>query len=601
MFKKIMPLFLASFSVFALSSCAEHMHSYDLDNPVWEWSQFSSATVTFTCKQCDESTEGHTHSVDALISVKENVPATCEEAGHKLHEASATFEGRTFTDSKTQPLPASGHSKNEDVWNYDESKHWHPCLYCGDKYHYDEAEHSLTDWEETLAPTYHTEGNKERHCTVCAYTETEQIGKLRYTYEQVKGYADNFLAYSSDSPYLGRAMSALIDAIENIDDAEKAAHEEEINGWYASAKSVRASYDTNYQIIVDVEGVDTYADTITSVVTNPTYGEVLKVNASDNLEKSECWTYGPDRKASFLKEGIAAIRFAIYAPQPMNVTFINGQCNKWYDASAGQVVSTQKETTIDKENWKEFVIPVTAIEQFDTFHIGLYLMNTPYGNYGIPTMADSGVYGSAYVSEIIGVKDTYYEAMAIKLDADIDALSKKTLTMWDGAELRKIRNDYETFPSMVQESVTKIETLISLETNYANNWACYNYSWIQGQVRKTTTFESSIGYDDTYGVYTQFDNALDSWVVHFTPDSGDVIAKDAQMAVYNPTDGIVNGYYVDNAWGNADYTKFVSGWNVIDLPLAAFLQGKTNGISVGMIIANSKISGWKFTAIYSSK
>ncbi len=602
MTKKFPALFLASLAALTLASCQnQHTHAYDLETPTWEWSQFTSASVSFTCKDCDESAEGHVYTVEAAITLKESVAATCETAGHKTYLATATYEGKTFTDTKTQPIPASGHSEDSSAWNYDGNKHWHPCLYCGDSYHYQEAEHTMTDWSETLAPTYHQVGSKERHCTVCAYTETEEVAKLRYSYEQVKAFAEEFSGFESGSAYLGRALDALLDGVENMDETDKAAHVQEVSQWQEAATKEKAAYDKFYSIIVDTEGMDTYEKTKTSVVTNATYGNVLKVNADETLVAGECWSYGPDRKASLLQEGISAVRFAIYAPQPMNVSFINGACDTWYDAASGSVVKAKAETTINKGEWKEFTIPTSAINAMDTFLVSLYLSPSPFIGYGIPTSSEQETYGSAYISEIIGVKDAYYEGSAIELDERIASFEGKTLTMWNGAEIAKIRSDYEALPAAAKGMVKNLEALSNLESAYNEKWVCYNYSWGKGKVNNSTTFTSSMGTDETYGVYTQFDNASDGWIVHFTPNGSAAITKDVQMAVYNPFDRDVVGYLIDNGWDNC-VTGFAvhPGWNVIELPAASFLKGSVDGISVGFDGVREG-SGFKYSAIYSEK
>ncbi len=600
MSKKSPLLFLSSLAVLSLGSCApQHVHSYDLENPVWEWEQFSSASVSFTCSGCAESEEGHIHTVEADITLKSSEASTCEKAGSKVYEATASFEDHDFTDTKTQPLPASGHKEDDSVWKFDDSKHWHDCLYCGEAKHFEEAEHTLTDWTETIASTYHEEGTKERHCTVCAYTETSPIAKLRYTYDQVKAYAEAFLKYEEGSAYLGRSLDSLLDSIENMSEEDKAAHLEEVNAWKEKATKAKASYDSYYCILVDSEGMNTYTKTKTAAETNEKYGDLLKVNGDETLVQGECWDYGSDRKESVLKEGIAAIRFVIYAPQAMNVSFINHECNTWYDVATGQVVHKQKETRMAAEEWREFTIPTSAIEEMDTFHIALYLSPSPYIGYGIPTVSDSAEKGSAYISEIIGVKEAYYEPLAASVDASIASFGEKTLTMWDGAELKKIRSDYDALPSVAKSLVKNAETLATLESSYAEKWACYNYSWIQGQVNKSTTFTSTVGVDETYGVYTEFLTASDSWIVHWTPDSDTAITKAAKMAVYNPTDSNANGYYVDNNWGNAANLIFVPGWSVIDLPAAIFKDSVANGASIGIQIKSIENGGWKFSAIYS--
>ncbi len=603
--KKYKSLFLAPLAVLTLASCgtelAKHSHVYDLENPTWQWSQFSSATVTLTCKDCDEATEGHTYVIDAVITLADTANATCEAEGHKTYKASATYDGQTLEDTKTLTIPASGHSEDSSVWNHDAEKHWHPCLYCGDAYRYEESVHSMSEWTETVAPTYHAAGSKERHCTVCLYTETEPIDKLTYSYEEVKELADSFLGYASGSAYLGGAMESLLDGIECMNESDKTAHLDEVTKWQEAAQKEKTNYDKFYEVIVDTEGLNNYSDVITDTSTDVTYGKTLKVNGDGALVTGERWSFGPNRKESLLKEGVAAIRFAVYAPQPMDVIFTNDACNAFYNASTSEIVNSNITSKLPGSAWAEFTIPTSVIEEMDSFHIGLYLSPSPYIGYGIPVSSDSGEKGSAYVSEIIGIKDAYYSEEAASLDTAISSMKQKTLTMWNGGKLRKIRSDYESLSTIAKAFVNNLEDLASMETTYAESWTCYNYSWIQGQVNKSTVFEASLGNDETYGAYTQFDSGSDAWILNFTPDSDTAITGAVKMAIYNPTEGNVAGYYVTNDWKNADQPSLLPGWNVIEIPANAFKDSVASGITVGIQIKSITTAGWKFTPLYSEK
>ncbi len=206
------------------------------------------------------------------------------------------------------------------------------------------------------------------------------------------------------SPYLGNDV-AIAHAYTYLDEATKA----KIEG--ADEAAIESAYETfnkYYSVLVDVDGLNVYANTVTSVASNETYGNVLKVNSDEEQVKGECWSFGADRKASLVKEGASAMCFAIYAPQPMNVSLINGMCNRWYDVSSGKVVSTETPQYIAPGTWKEFVVLTSAISEMDDFLIALYLSPSPFIGYGIPTSSDSEEKGSAYVSEIIGIKEAYY-------------------------------------------------------------------------------------------------------------------------------------------------------------------------------------------------
>ncbi len=621
MLKRMSPLFLASMAALGLASCqTQHTHAYDLENPVWEWSQFSSATLTFTCTGCADSAEGHTYVVDADITLKESVSATCEKAGYKVYEAKATFQEHTYTDSKTQPIPASGHSEDKSAWRYDETKHWHPCLYCGDSYHYEEAEHTMTDWTETLAPTYHEEGNKERHCTVCSYTENEAVDKLRYTYEQVSAFEKVFSAFPSDSPYLGKSLDSLIDSIENMDEDEKAAHSEEIAEWRETASKTKTTYDRYYKTLIDTEGLDNYEKTKTSAAFDSAYGDVLKVNADGELVTRECWAYGADRKASLVKEGISAVRLAIYAPQAMNVSFINSKCNLWYDASSGKVVSKQSETTMSAGAWKEFTVPTSAIGEMDDFKIALYLSPSPYIGYGIPTLADSESKGSAYVSEIIGVKDAYYDDQAEALAAEFDEAVAKissvsTPTKADAYYVYEANEIYESLSEAAKALCTRVDDFNSAKANCAYLLvspmaasSCAYTDWT-GTASAEDIFDESVGKAMKITITTT-GGAIESPIASLAVDSSayDTVSFsiksdwNAQFC-FSKSDWWTNAYdFSTNGWvANGGVTAYRSdsstGWAELTMSLSDFNECKyfsfLNNVSVGQSFYISAIYAYK--------
>lgn len=66
----------------------------------------SSAKLTLTCKRGDD-----TQSVDAVVAKDEKncVAPTCTEAGKNVFTATATYEGKDYTDTKEVAVPALGH------------------------------------------------------------------------------------------------------------------------------------------------------------------------------------------------------------------------------------------------------------------------------------------------------------------------------------------------------------------------------------------------------------------------------------------------------------------------------------------------------------
>lgn len=69
--------------------------------PVFEWKDFSSAKALFTCLL----EEKHTDLVDADITCEITKPATVTTEGVKTYTATVIFEGKKYTDTKTESIP----------------------------------------------------------------------------------------------------------------------------------------------------------------------------------------------------------------------------------------------------------------------------------------------------------------------------------------------------------------------------------------------------------------------------------------------------------------------------------------------------------------
>ena len=78
-------------------------HAYGA--PVWKWNDDFTASATFTCAN-DTS---HVEKVDATVT-SEVTEGSCEVGGTHTYTAKVTFEGKEYTDTKTEPVPAKGHT-----------------------------------------------------------------------------------------------------------------------------------------------------------------------------------------------------------------------------------------------------------------------------------------------------------------------------------------------------------------------------------------------------------------------------------------------------------------------------------------------------------
>ena len=78
-------------------------HAYGA--PVWKWNDDFTASATFTCGN-DTS---HVETVNAAVTNEVTTEATCKADGVRTYTAKVTFEGKEYTDTKTEVIPATGH------------------------------------------------------------------------------------------------------------------------------------------------------------------------------------------------------------------------------------------------------------------------------------------------------------------------------------------------------------------------------------------------------------------------------------------------------------------------------------------------------------
>ena len=79
-------------------------HAYG--EPVWKWNDDFTASATFTCANND----AHVENVTATVTNAVTTEATCETDGVRTYTAKVTFDGKDYTDTKTEPVPAKGHT-----------------------------------------------------------------------------------------------------------------------------------------------------------------------------------------------------------------------------------------------------------------------------------------------------------------------------------------------------------------------------------------------------------------------------------------------------------------------------------------------------------
>ena len=130
----------------------------------------TSATATFTCKNCTEKKVVTTTTGDFDLDAN-NYYFIFKVKGP---------DGKEYSTKKT--LPRKGHTHSSSTaWKSDSTNHWHECT-ANDGAIKDKAKHTFGSWTTTKKATETAEGLKERSCTVCKYKETQAIPKVAHTH-----------------------------------------------------------------------------------------------------------------------------------------------------------------------------------------------------------------------------------------------------------------------------------------------------------------------------------------------------------------------------------------------------------------------------------
>ena len=135
----------------------EEHHNYG--EPTWSWNNDFTASAVFTCTDDD----GHTQTVPAAVTDEVTTEPTCDKEGLRTYTAKVTFEGKDYTDTKTEPVPAKGHTLTavEAVPATCEtagtSAHW-KCEVCGKLFSDAEGNTETTLEKLTIPATGHAYG-----------------------------------------------------------------------------------------------------------------------------------------------------------------------------------------------------------------------------------------------------------------------------------------------------------------------------------------------------------------------------------------------------------------------------------------------------------
>ena len=170
-------------------------HAYG--EPVWSWTDGFKATATFTCTN-DPS---HVKNVTATVTNAVTTEATCESTGVRTYTAKVTFEGKEYTDTKTEVIPATGHAYGAPVWKWNDDFTASATFTCAnDPSHVKKVPATATN-AVTTAPTRDSTGVRTYTAKVTfdgkdyTDTKTETLPATSHAYgEPVWKWNDDFTA-----------------------------------------------------------------------------------------------------------------------------------------------------------------------------------------------------------------------------------------------------------------------------------------------------------------------------------------------------------------------------------------------------------------------
>ena len=170
-------------------------HAYG--EPVWKWNDDFTASATFTCGNDDS----HVEKVNAAVTNEVTTEATCEADGVRTYTAKVTFEGKDYTDTKTETIAATGHAYGAPVWKWNDDFTASATFTCGNDTSHVETVNAAVTNEVTTAATCEVDGVRTYTAKVTfegkeyTDTKTEVIPATGHAYgEPVWKWNDDFTA-----------------------------------------------------------------------------------------------------------------------------------------------------------------------------------------------------------------------------------------------------------------------------------------------------------------------------------------------------------------------------------------------------------------------
>ena len=161
-------------------------HAYG--EPVWKWNDDFTASATFTCANDDS----HVETVNAAVTNEVTTEATCEADGVRTYTAKVAFEGKEYTDTKTEVIPATGHAYGAPVWKWNDDFTASATFTCGNDTSHVKTVNATVTNEVTTEATCESTGVRTYTAKVTfdgkdyTDTKTEVIPALGHDYKDGK-------------------------------------------------------------------------------------------------------------------------------------------------------------------------------------------------------------------------------------------------------------------------------------------------------------------------------------------------------------------------------------------------------------------------------
>ena len=334
----------------------EEHHNYG--EPTWNWNNDFTASAVFTCTDDD----GHTQTVPATVTDEVTTEPTCDKEGLRTYTAKVTFEGKDYTDTKTEPIPAKGHTLTAvaevpaTCETAGTSAHW-KCDVCGKLFSDVEGNTEITLEKLTIPATGHAYGEpvwkwtddfKATATFTCANDAThvenvtaevtsavttpaacETTGVRTYTAKVTFGGKEYTDTKTEVIPATGHAYGEPVwswtdgfEATATFTCANDATHVENVTAEVTSAVTTPAACETTgvrtYTAKVTFGGKE-YTDTKTEVIpaTGHAYGEPVW-SWTDGFEATATFTCAND--ATHVENVTAEVTSAVTTPAACETT-----------------------------------------------------------------------------------------------------------------------------------------------------------------------------------------------------------------------------------------------------------------------------------------